>query len=98
DRPRRGLGDRARWSRLLVPALAAAVAAVVAICVLRPRGAWLAEPGGEPELAELAIKGSAGWQVFANRDDQVFAVHDGARLAPGDRIRFAVNPAGARYL
>jgi hypothetical protein len=36
--------------------------------------------------------------VFAHRDGQTFAVHDGARLGAGDQIRFVVEPAGARYL
>jgi hypothetical protein len=83
-------GLPARRSRLrfwLVPAFAAAL--LVAVIALRPRPA---------QVNGLGIKGEASWQVFANRDGRVFAVHDGIELAAGDRIRFAVIPAGARYL
>ena len=73
------------WAWLAVPALAAALFAVLA---------W---PRGEPE-PDLGIKGDASWQVFANHAGQTFAVHDGTRLGAGDRIRFVVEPAGARYL
>jgi len=76
---------RRRWALLALPALAAAVALLV---VWRDRG----------EPPELAIKGGATWQVFAHRADATFAVHDGTRLAAGDRIRFVISPAGARYV
>ncbi|HEY1812930.1 MAG TPA: DUF4384 domain-containing protein [Kofleriaceae bacterium] len=76
------------WPWFALPALAAAIALVAII--VRP-----SHRAAEPELA---IKGDAAWQVFANRDGQTFAVHDGTELAPGDRIRFAVIPDGARYL
>lgn len=82
--PRRA---RVVWPWLAIPALAAAIGVVVVIA--RPR------PVTEPDLA---IKGDATWQVFANRDGQTFAIHDGAQLEPRDRIRFAVTPDGARYL
>jgi hypothetical protein len=49
-------------------------------------------------VPELAIKGDASWQVFANRDGQTFSVRDGAELAVGDRIRFAMLPGGAHYV
>ena len=87
----RGLRARRshRWLWLAVPALAAAL---VVMLWLRPK---------PPELAGLdglAIKGTASWQVFANRSGHTFAVHDGTELAAGDRIRFIVVPGGARYL
>ncbi|HZJ63423.1 MAG TPA: zf-HC2 domain-containing protein, partial [Kofleriaceae bacterium] len=74
-----------RWLWLAVPALAA----LGVILALWPR---------QPPVPEIAIKGDASWEVFANRDGRVFAVHDGSRLGAGDRIRFAIVPAGARYL
>jgi hypothetical protein len=74
-----------RWLWLAVPALAA-LGVILAL--------W---PSQSP-VPELAIKGDASWEVFANRDGRVFAVHDGNRLAAGDQIRFAIMPAGARYL
>lgn len=76
---------RPRRAWLLIPAFAAALVVI----------AWRARPA---PVAELGIKGAASWQVFANHDGRVFAVHDGTTLAAGDRIRFAVTPAGARYL
>ena len=76
---------RPRRSWLLIPPLMAALLAI----------GWCSRPA---PVAELAIKGEASWQVFANHDGRVFAVHDGTALAAGDRIRFAVTPAGARYL
>lgn len=76
---------RRRRSWLLIPALAAALLAI----------GWRSRPA---PVTELTIKGTASWQVFANHDGRVFAVHDGTPLAAGDRIRFAVTPAGARYL
>lgn len=84
----RGLPARRhhRWLWLAVPALAAAL-----LVALWPR----LEP---PEQGDLGIKGTASWQVFANRSGHTFAVHDGTELAAGDRIRFVVVPGGARYL
>lgn len=76
---------RPRRSWPLIPALVAALLAI----------GWCSRPA---PVAELGIKGAASWQVFANREGRVFAVHDGTTLAAGDRIRFAVIPAGARYL
>lgn len=84
----RGLpAGRSRRRLWLVPAFAAVL--VIAVIGLRPR---------PTRTGELGIKGEASWQVFANRDGQVFAVRDGTELAAGDQIRFAVIPAGARYL
>jgi len=77
---------RPRWVWLAVPALAA-----VLLAVLWPHPA-------QPELSDLGVKGTASWQVFANRSGHTFAVHDGTELAAGDRIRFIVVPGGARYL
>jgi hypothetical protein len=76
---------RQRRSWLWIPPLAAALLAI----------GWCSRPA---PVAELGIKGGASWQVFANHDGRVFAVHDGTTLTAGDRIRFAVTPAGARYL
>lgn len=77
-----------RWPWLAVPVFAAAV--VVLLLIVAPRR--------PPRPPELAIKGDAGWQVFAHRDGRTFAVHDGTELAAGDQIRFLVLPDGAHYL
>jgi hypothetical protein len=91
--PRRLPAHRSpRWWWLVWPAVAAVLFVVM---VWRGR----AEQVDELDIhGELGIKGDASWQVFANRDGHVFVVHDGTELAAGDRIRFAMIPAGARYL
>lgn len=78
---------RQRRSWLAIPPLVAALLAI----------GWCSRPA---PVAELGIKGAAtaSWWVFANHDGRVFAVRDGTTLAAGDRIRFTVTPAGARYL
>src|SRR5664279_518229 len=76
-----------RWALVAAPALAAAILLLV---VTRDRG------GHDDD--ELGIKGDATWQVFANRNGETFAVHDGTNLMAGDRIRFVVTPNGAPYL
>jgi hypothetical protein len=75
-----------RWALVAAPALAAAILLLV---IMRDRG-------GPDD--ELGIKGDATWQVFANRNGETFAVHDGSNLAAGDRIRFVVTPNGAPYV
>lgn len=79
--------------RLLIPAFAAAVALLLVTRTRHVPGPQDADLG-----AELGIKGAATLQVFASRDDHVFPVQDGSSLAPGDRVRFVVMPAGLPYL
>jgi hypothetical protein len=85
---------RRAWSLawLAVPALG-----VLAVWI-GLRGSVHVRPAYDPASSDLAIKGDATCQVFANRDGQTFAVHDGTPLAAGDRIGFVVTPDGARYL
>jgi hypothetical protein len=72
------------WRRLLPPlGLAAAVGGAVAVLLV-------ALPDRTPVLQ---TKGAGALSVFALRDERVFAIDDGARLRPGDRIRFAVQGA-----
>jgi hypothetical protein len=76
-----------RWA---VPLVMAAAAFVL-----------LVRPGETPEVVEpdLAVKGTRpGLAIYALRDGHVFQVGDGDVLAPGDEIRFAVTPAGSRYV
>lgn len=83
-----------RWFavRFAVPVVAIAACVLV---LLRPR----AEPTAIPTEPEFGIKGSLPvFEVFARRDQQVFAVKDGSILVPGDELRFAVVPQGATYV
>jgi hypothetical protein len=89
---------RPAWTRswrafTLLPVSALAAAAVLLV-VLR---------GGAPavhpvEGGDLAVKGGATLRVFADHEGHVFQVRERDRLAPGDRIRFVVEPAGLPYL
>ncbi len=85
---RRGARPSA-WRRLLPPlGLAAAVGGAAAVLLV-------ALPDRAPVLQ---TKGAGALSVFALRGERVFAVEDGARLRPGDRIRFAVQGAGAAFV
>ena len=75
--PRRA---RILWPWLAVPAFAAALGLLVIIA--RPQHAPTRE-------VDLAIKGDATWQVFANRDGQTFAIarRRAARARRSDPLR-----------
>jgi hypothetical protein len=88
-RAHRSSQRRALAAWLMVPSLAAAVAVVVLIGLR-------ATP--TPSETYVGAKGTAILQIFASRDGSVFPVHDGSELAPGDRLRFVVWPAGLSYL
>lgn len=74
------------WVFVALPALAAAAALL--LLVLRPHH----------EEPDLGIKGGAAWQVVALHGDHELRVHDGTKLAAGDRVRFVVVPNGAHYV
>lgn len=79
----------AAWRRLLPPlGLAAAVGGAAAVLLV----------AGPDRSPVLQAKGAGALSVFVLRDEQVFAIGDGARLRPGDRIRFAVQGAGAAFV
>jgi hypothetical protein len=93
--PARATPAGSRWWRsfgpaLLVPALAAAV--LLIWIVRRP------DSVATHDDDDIRIKGALTFQVFANRGGEVIAVHDGARLAAGDSIRFVVGARGPAYL
>lgn len=56
--------------------------------------ALLPLPPPEPDLAPKGL----ALQVYARRDAEVFGVRDGDRLAPGDEVRFVVQPDGLPFL
>ncbi len=77
----------ALW-RFAVPlAVAGGVALMVAHSVRQP-GPRSSRIDDEPELG---IKGGPSLQIFAARGESVFAVKEGTRLRPRDRIRFVVQ-------
>lgn len=74
----------------LLPALALSAAAVVGVVLLKPA------PTEDPYVG---IKGQPTFEVFAVRGTGgAFPVRPETALQPADRIRFVVNPAGARHL
>jgi len=92
---------RSRWRNVFGPWMLLPVSALAATAVLLLvlRGG---APAGRVELpgagADLATKGSATLRVFASHEGRVFQVHDGSLLAPGDQIRFVVEPGDLPYL
>jgi hypothetical protein len=89
---RKGLGLTWIW-KLGVPA------AVLATLLLALSYGRLnaTSPSSNP-ANELGFKGGPIVEIFAKRGDRVFAVKDGVHVAPGDRLRFVVEPAGAKFL
>ncbi len=75
--------SRRRWVRFLSPAVLVGALGLV----------FLARPA-----PDLTAKGGPACEVFAKREGRIFAVKDGAALAPGDEIRFVVRPAGFRHV
>lgn len=75
---------RSAW-RWWVPALATAAAVLL---VLRPAA---------PEEPAFSVKGGATLQLFAHRAERTWKVEEGEALAPGDQVRFRVDPGGLPY-
>ncbi|XXF76175.1 DUF4384 domain-containing protein [Myxococcaceae bacterium GXIMD 01537] len=73
---------------LVAPALALAG---VALVLLRPGP-------GEEENPAYGYKGGPVLRVAVKHGDTVGTVADGARLSPGDALRFIVEPAGHAYV
>ncbi|HZS37268.1 MAG TPA: hypothetical protein VFF06_10590 [Polyangia bacterium] len=69
------------------------IAAAAALLLLLPRGMDLT-----PRERILVKGGEPALRGFARRGDRVFAVSDGAVLAPGDDLRFVVEPGGRRFV
>jgi hypothetical protein len=87
---RAGLFERFKV-KLLLPAVGLAAALGVVA---------LTGPGTQTEDdLYVGIKGQPTLEVYAARgNSEAFAVTPGLRLQPADRIRFVVNPAGAKHL
>lgn len=78
---------KSKWS-VVVPVAGLAVAAMVVMLVV-PRS---------DQAPYYGLKGGARLDVVALRGDQQLPVGDDTALLPGDRIRFLVEPAGAKYV
>ena len=79
-----------RWLMPMFGLLTAGIAAFVLYAAVTgtSNDSYLGVKGGQPQL-----------EVFAQRTEgRAFAVARGQALKPKDRIRFVVNPAGAKYV
>jgi hypothetical protein len=77
--------------QFLIPAigLAAAFAVVASFPGTQTEDdVYVGIKGGQPSLDVFAVRGEGG----------AFQVKGGSKLQPSDKIRFVVNPAGAKYL
>ena len=83
-------GPRPRWRLWLGTLVVAGAAAAILPFLVQPR-LPLEDPAWQ-------VKGHGALKVFGRRGDRVIAVEDGARLRPGDQIRFAVQPGDARFV
>jgi len=87
---------RTRWALLAAP--------VAALLVLGAGGAGIfgrhgqGPAAGDQEEPAISIKGGPALHVFVRRGDRVFVPRPREALAPGDAVRFVVEPAGHRYL
>lgn len=79
------------WTPLLGLALATAAALLVVV-----RAPEQAAPADEEPL--YGVKGGASLGVYAHRGERVWKVAQGEALAPGDQVRFRVQPGGLPYL
>lgn len=88
--------------RVLVPALTCLVAAVV-LLVARPGDQPTTKASGAGAGTDAAVDQSVGieggpaMRVYARRGSLVWQLADGGEVAPGDALRFVVEPAGARH-
>jgi len=86
----RRFGPRARWP-LWLGAFAVAGAAVAIL-------PFVVGPKPPEDAPAWQVKGPGALQVFGRRGDRVIAVEDGARLRPGDQLRFAVQRGDSRFV
>jgi hypothetical protein len=96
---KQSLLSRFTWQRW-VPALGLAAAAAVAVMVMPRHEGDNGDTSGQTEDdIYVGYKGnSPRFEVFAKRDTNTFQVKAGSQLKAKDRIRFVVNPAGAKYV
>jgi hypothetical protein len=69
-----------------------AMAVTALLLMLRPHATLI------DTSSDLLQKGTPSLVVFGRNGGRVFSVSDGARLQPGDGLRFAADPAGFSYL
>lgn len=87
-------GTSTKWSPWWAPALALTGAATMALLLLRPFSR--AAPSSSDDV--ILAKGSPIFTIYARRAGQVFAVDTGARLEPGDALRFTAEAGGYPFL
>jgi hypothetical protein len=85
-------GTGVRWASLAAPV---AVGLVIASGTLVHQNRTPEAVDDEPAVS---TKGGPALHVFVRRGTRVFAAHPRDTLAPGDAVRFVVEPAGHRYL
>jgi hypothetical protein len=85
-------GAGLRWAVLATPVAAGLVLAVGTF------GAKGHRPAAVDEEPEVSPKGRPALHTFVRRGERVFTATSGEALAPGDAVRFVVEPRGHRYL
>jgi hypothetical protein len=85
---------RLSWLRL-APVGGALAAAAAILLFLVPS---LERKESRPPAADIRFKGSMAFEVVARRDSRQFRVQQGARLLPGDALRFVVTVGSPGYL
>jgi hypothetical protein len=86
-------GAGRRWAWLATPVVAAGL--VLAVGTVGPKGRRASVVDQEPDVS---TKGRPALRTFVRRGERVFAATSGEALAPGDAVRFVVEPRGHRYL
>jgi hypothetical protein len=90
-------GPPHRWRlRTLLITLALVPTGAAALLLAARPGTYLS--GVTPAAGPLGVKGAPGLRLVARRGDAVFEVASGARLQPGDALRFVLEPVGRPYL
>jgi hypothetical protein len=90
------VGAGMRWAVLGAPVAAGLVLAVGTFGLTGQRSTG--RPATVDEEPAVSTKGRPALHLFVRRGERVFAPRSGEALAPGDAVRFVVEPRGHRYL